>query len=208
VGKRYFGTKITTTVDLNEWYCREENNPWRPIASQIISDNFAPPDFIEGGHKSKPGPFHYSRLQRKQDIVAQKKVRKRQWMLKAYMLAASDDASEIQRVVDANTIVNHMESVKLDKNNAYIQANTSMPQLEPKSQSDDRSFKESLYSSKSSVGIYQNYDQVRYASNSSRNSPRNYQYVDKIRSDIAVANILNEKVEPDDLIKWRYKKLI
>lgn len=207
VGKRYFGTKVTTTVDLNQWYCREENNPWRPIASQVISDNFSPPWLPGGGlHKSKPGPFHYSRLQRKQDIAAQKKVKKRQWMLKAYMLAASEIvATEVDRFIDPNAIVNHMENIKIDKSNAYFKDNLdNVPILENKSHSDDRSFKGSLYSSKSSVGIYQNYDQIRYASSppSTNDKGKGYQYANKIRADIAVANFLNENVEPDDLVKW------
>jgi hypothetical protein len=47
------------------------------ISSQIIDDTFAPPWLKETAHLKKPAPFHFSRLQRKQDIAMQKKRRKR-----------------------------------------------------------------------------------------------------------------------------------
>ena len=80
--------QVTTTVGIDQWYKRDEKNPWRPIASQVMSDYMAPPWLKdEIAHARRAQPFHFSRLRRQADIDKEKMRRKREWMMKAYTLA-------------------------------------------------------------------------------------------------------------------------
>jgi hypothetical protein len=94
VGQKYFDTVVSTSSasGTDKWYKREENNPWRPIAAQLIVDTFAPPWAREDDgtlEVRKPlKHFHFSRARRREDVIRDKKRRKREWMLKAYMAAA------------------------------------------------------------------------------------------------------------------------
>ena len=94
VGTKYFGTKVTTTVGIEQWYKRDENNPWRPIASQVVNDILVPPWLKDEVPMTKKiAPFHFSRLRRQADMDKSKLRKKRDWMMKAYTMAkeASDD---------------------------------------------------------------------------------------------------------------------
>lgn len=92
VGVRYFETILSTTDPrgTDNWYRREENNNWRPIASHMFENISTPPWFQETNHISKPVPFHYSRLQRKEEVEKMKRRRKREWMMKLYGLTADN----------------------------------------------------------------------------------------------------------------------
>lgn len=83
VGKSYFDSVTDDRNMMKDWYVREENNFWRPIAERTLLDTF------DDGEIVKPTilPFHYSRLHRKQDVEILRKRRKRDWMAKAYRLA-------------------------------------------------------------------------------------------------------------------------
>jgi len=87
VGASYFGTIVTTNTGTENWYKRDERNPWRPIASQVFEDILVPPWQREVAHSKKPEPFHFSSLKRKEEMKREKKRRKRQWMMKAYLMA-------------------------------------------------------------------------------------------------------------------------
>eukprot|EP01038_Epipyxis_sp_PR26KG_P008426 gene8426-11396_t len=97
VGTRYFDTILTTSnpEGTSNWYKRDENNNWRAISSHLFEDLLAPPWFKELGHFSKPKPYHFSQLKRKQDLNKMKKLKKRQWMIKAYMMSSYADAKGI-----------------------------------------------------------------------------------------------------------------
>ena len=100
VGAKYFGASIqTTTTDMSTWYHREENNPWRPIASQLI-DEVSTPQWQERDvpKAKKPQPFHFSSYKRREEIIRDKKRRKREWMLKAYLFASGQLASSNERI--------------------------------------------------------------------------------------------------------------
>jgi hypothetical protein len=92
VGTRYFDTVVTSNVPADRWYQREERNHWRPISSQLLFELFTPQwaahqqqmQLLQRGDRAKA--FHYSKLQRKQDILQHKKRRRREWMVKAYLL--------------------------------------------------------------------------------------------------------------------------
>tara|TARA_A100001015_G_scaffold321490_1_gene452517 strand:+ start:1742 stop:3760 length:2019 start_codon:yes stop_codon:yes gene_type:complete len=87
VGGSYFGTQVLSNTSTDEWYKREENNDWRPIASQSFDDILTPPWLRETPQKKEPAPFHFSKLKRKTDLVREKKRRRRMWLMKAYTLA-------------------------------------------------------------------------------------------------------------------------
>lgn len=94
VGAKYFGASVTTSVDSDKWYKREESNPWRPIASSIMNELVVPPwsrDSISHPATRKVDPFHFSKLRRRADVEAEKRRRKREWMAKAYSIANRDE---------------------------------------------------------------------------------------------------------------------
>jgi len=90
VGSRSFETSLIMAKNMDQWYRREENNEWRTISSQKVEELFEPPSFMTSAFGKKSiKHFHYSRLQRRQDVVKERKRLKREWMMKAYMLTAS-----------------------------------------------------------------------------------------------------------------------
>lgn len=87
VGARYIDTVVATTGgNTNDWYRRDERNTWRPIATSMFESTETPDWFKTSVYQSLPKPFHFSTMQRKQDILKDKKRRKREWMAKIYML--------------------------------------------------------------------------------------------------------------------------
>ena len=83
---------MTTTVDMDHWYRRVDSNPWRPIASQIMGDLVKPPwcrDEISQPVVKTSNHFHFSRLRRQSDIDGARRRKKREWMIKAHILAKS-----------------------------------------------------------------------------------------------------------------------
>lgn len=89
VGKSNFAALVKTSEDTSGWYTRKDNNEWRCISSQKIEDFLAPPGSMDRLARRAATPFHYSRLKRKEDLVAERKRRKREWMMKAYTMAAA-----------------------------------------------------------------------------------------------------------------------
>jgi hypothetical protein len=104
VGGAYFDAVLSNPVDQQGWYERKDSNPWRVIAAGL-EEVFEPPPWtaldqnirttVSAGQvpkysrKSRKNPSsHFSTLRRKQDVLLEKKRRKREWMLKAYMLTA------------------------------------------------------------------------------------------------------------------------
>ena len=100
MGSKYFGALVTTTVGMDQWYKREESNPWRPIASQIMSEIMTPPwsrDEISKPPVKKVSAFHFSRLRRQADVDAERKKKKREWMLKAHRMATGEGEEDHPR---------------------------------------------------------------------------------------------------------------
>jgi len=91
VGARYFGAVVSTTsaMGTKDWYKRDEKNDWRPIASHMFDSVVAPPWYRDPAHTSKPKPFHFSKLRREEDIRLARKKRRRQWLVKAYLLSTT-----------------------------------------------------------------------------------------------------------------------
>lgn len=107
VGGAYFESTVSSE-ESSGWYQRRDNNPWRVISAEV-DDLFEhqpysyldPNESMTGGaqtslatqfrKKQKQKTFHYSRLRRQQDVVQSRKKKKREWMLKAYMLTAGSN---------------------------------------------------------------------------------------------------------------------
>jgi hypothetical protein len=103
VGGAYFES-VVTTEESSGWYQRQDANPWRVISSEVddLFDHqpysvFDPSEAMEGldtslvaqyRRKTKMKSFHYSTLKRQQDVDQARKRKKREWMLKAYLLTA------------------------------------------------------------------------------------------------------------------------
>lgn len=83
VGSSFFNSVTDDANMMEDWYIREENNFWRPIAENTLLDAFACENFVKPIKQS----FHYSKLYRKHDVEILRKRRKREWMAKAYRLA-------------------------------------------------------------------------------------------------------------------------
>ena len=87
VGAKCFGvvSKSGSSSSTSSWYQREENNNWRPIASQLVEEIVVPPwDFP----REKKTATHYNTYKRREETLQLRKRRKREWMLKAYLLAS------------------------------------------------------------------------------------------------------------------------
>lgn len=132
VGTSYFGTKVKTSIDLDKWYRRDENNPWRPIASQAMDDILTPPWLRSTNIAKKVEPFHFSRLKRKEDLLIKKKKKKLDWWRKAYLLAAAESDTPVDSQVDNKALdrINHLlEQEESHPTHAkfHIQASIALP---------------------------------------------------------------------------------
>lgn len=91
------------TVDMSgaggtrDWYKREDHNFWRPISHEATDDPmFETPyksmsrngESMFKSKKMKKAHYHFSRFKRQEDILREKKKKKREWMLKAYIFSA------------------------------------------------------------------------------------------------------------------------
>eukprot|EP01039_Chlorochromonas_danica_P004414 gene4414-4835_t len=106
VGVRYFDTIVSTTCPeaLQEWYRREDNNPWRAISSQLI-DKVSPLPWFQDtvdDYRAPPKAFHFDRVQRKQLQQQTRRRRKRDWMVKLYSLTAETKDMEYKSDAKSN----------------------------------------------------------------------------------------------------------
>lgn len=112
VGARYFGTILSTTASTTDnWYKREENNEWRPISNQIFDDLDMVPSWARESMNltEKKKPFHFSTLKRKDDIIKQKKRRKREWMMKAYVMSKGIDPQHALPKIEERSLSSSIE---------------------------------------------------------------------------------------------------
>lgn len=120
VGTKYFDTVVSVPYGATEnWYRREEQNPWRSISSQIFENIETPPWYRDTPHVSKPKPFHFNRQKRQEELLKEKKRKKRQWMMKAYLMAS-----------DNNNNNDNQSSEREDKHENHPM-NITMPSLDP-----------------------------------------------------------------------------
>lgn len=126
VGKKYFGTILSTTASsFDNWYKREENNEWRPISNQIFDDLDMVPSWARESMQlnEKRKHFHYSTLKRKDDIIKEKKRKKREWMMKAYMMSKGMDNQNFPLpMIEERTFTSNEESYSQDKSQSIYSA--------------------------------------------------------------------------------------
>ena len=99
---RVGGALYDATVDISrgtkDWYKREDHNYWRPISHEASDDPmFETPyksmsrnESTFNSRKMKKSHYHFSRFKRQEDILRERKKKKREWMLKAYMFSAGN----------------------------------------------------------------------------------------------------------------------
>lgn len=111
IGARYYDAKVTTTVGFDRWYKRDENNPWRPIVMDAFEEILVAPWLRNSAVIRKPPQsFHFNKLVRQKDLIKQKKLRKREWMMKAYMLAMKEVVDNID-----DNLIDHIEQLQIDR---------------------------------------------------------------------------------------------
>jgi hypothetical protein len=92
---------MTFAVDNDDkegWYQRDDRNYWRPVTEKLFyeinekeSETFSRSEAVRKRMKDRKEEevekpiFHHSRLQRKSDVMAQRKKRKLEWMKRTYM---------------------------------------------------------------------------------------------------------------------------
>ena len=75
------------------WYTRFENNGWRPVSDKIF-DELVDPVYCETTQKTIK--YHYSKLQRKNDVEKKKKAKKVDWLKKMYAVGAKVAPSHVE----------------------------------------------------------------------------------------------------------------
>lgn len=95
VGTRFFEAVVTTTnpSGTKKWYRREENNGWRPIASQLFSTVKRPPWFQAEPTREKVRHFHYNSQYRKELKEKQRAKIKKRWMKKFFDMSRRQEPS-------------------------------------------------------------------------------------------------------------------
>lgn len=83
------------------WYKRFENNGWRLVSDRVIHRLLQTSmDPVTVQTSDKRAEFHYSRLQRRQDVDRRRKQKKLDWMRQMYAKGLANDLTEKQ---DSNT---------------------------------------------------------------------------------------------------------
>lgn len=100
VGVKCFGVALKSgSTSTSNWYRREENNPWRPIASQLVEDIVVPPwqhrDLFPKENKTV---IHYNTYKRREEALQLRKRRKREWMLKAHLMVSSQSRTTYRSI--------------------------------------------------------------------------------------------------------------
>jgi hypothetical protein len=122
VGAKSFDAKVSSTVHMDKWYQREENNPWRPIIPSKLVDMLNP---VSSAISYQSTSKSCKQLTRKQDIAQRRKQKKREWMMKAYMYATKlediknddqlfDEVQRIQHYINDTPLSDDLDSPKKD----------------------------------------------------------------------------------------------
>jgi hypothetical protein len=103
VGGALYDATVDTSGGTKDWYRREDCNFWRPISHEATDDpmfetpykSMSRSESTFNSKKMKKAHYHFSRFKRQEDIVRDRKKKKRDWMLKAYMFSANNRAQQI-----------------------------------------------------------------------------------------------------------------
>ncbi|ETN15667.1 hypothetical protein PPTG_06894 [Phytophthora nicotianae INRA-310] len=98
VGNSYYRAR-QQAENTRLWYCRLENNGWRPVTAKVLAEANADPIAQATGSRRAVDEFHYSKLVRQQDRERARRHKKRLWMQKLYtqgLLTAADRPEELR----------------------------------------------------------------------------------------------------------------
>jgi hypothetical protein len=102
VGGALYDANVDMSGGTKDWYKREDHNFWRPISHEATDDPmFETPyksmsrnESTFNSKKMKKAHYHFSRFKRQEDVLRDKKKKKRDWMLKAYMFSAGNKGQD------------------------------------------------------------------------------------------------------------------
>lgn len=237
VGKTYFDARVATSTDSDSWYKRDENNNWRPIITSKFNDILTP-SWLQDNNKTKKSvnPFHYSNVKRKQDILSQKKIRKREWMMKAYVLSKEkENQCKNHGQTDNVAYDDQVEIIKRDKS---FSSEENDPKNEDSLSTLYNEFKQNLIDAYFQNDNTENDDNKVYSPNTNRSGkfindsitsstfmydsqeklPASPKFEDSVLSDFSQGYFdakhentdvkeLESKKLNDDLVKWRFRML-
>lgn len=104
VGGALFDATVDTSGGTKNWYKREDHNFWRPISHEATDDpmfetpykSMSRSESTFNSKKMKKAHYHFSRFKRQEDILRERKKKKRDWMLKAYLFSAGQKGDNIE----------------------------------------------------------------------------------------------------------------
>uniref|UniRef100_A0A7S1UGA4 Uncharacterized protein n=1 Tax=Phaeomonas parva TaxID=124430 RepID=A0A7S1UGA4_9STRA len=118
VGETLYEAKLRGgDADGQGWYRRVECNGWRPVTLQVIQDKGLDPVYKETHARSKP--FHWSRLQRQEDVLRKRKAKKRRWLQKMYMDGLAAEKAE-SKTADSNSKTADDDGAKFDPDSKML----------------------------------------------------------------------------------------
>jgi len=99
VGKKMFAAKVKGAFPeedgSSEWYLRTDRNGWRSVAAKTLED--VRDDPVTRKTTQYQLPYHYSKLKRSKNKVAERKKAKREWMRKLYGLGLANEKDDVSR---------------------------------------------------------------------------------------------------------------
>lgn len=115
VGTRFFDAVVTTTnpSGTKKWYRREENNGWRPIASQMFAAVRPPPWFQPETTRERTKHFHFNSQYRKELREKQRLKIKKRWMRKFFQMTLQEQANAESNNAAPETTVLRSSSAKM-----------------------------------------------------------------------------------------------
>lgn len=108
VGKRHYVTVMSEVYsNTSNWYQKLDYNGWRQISPSF--DEYFPPPWVRvskkgedhntyGKNKAENKNKTYRMLRFKNDIIRQRKQRKREWMMKAYLFSSADKCNDFHSI--------------------------------------------------------------------------------------------------------------
>jgi hypothetical protein len=107
-----YETKYTEAGEVLFAYEREENNGWRSVTLEVLTD--ADEDPTKRKVRNMGQRFHYSRQVRREDKMIARKHKKRKWMMKMYREGLAKERPEILAAAAGRGGSMHMQQLEVD----------------------------------------------------------------------------------------------
>lgn len=203
VGGALFDATVDTTGGTKDWYRRDDHNYWRPISHESSDDpmfetpykSMSRSESTFNSKKMKKAHYHFSRFKRQEDIMREKKKKKRDWMLKAYLFSAGQKGDNIE---DSDYHV-PCEETPVSRRRKH--------QFSPRAEGDIGSSSEPASPRSKSSGVNKAYHRELLMSDSfseglsERGSP--YPAAEALVGDYHPRVRTSDVMEDEDLLKWR-----